>query len=399
VALLPVKDALARILKGVKANPQEKVALADALGRVTAQPLNAARNQPPFDASAMDGYAVRAADIMHVPCSLRVIGTAAAGQVFRGKIMSREALRIFTGAPMPPGADAVVIQENAAASGNAVEIQRAVAAGQNVRREGLDFKRGEALIPAGTLLNPRDIGLAAALNAAAVRVRRKPVVAVLATGDELVLPGQRPRAGQIVSSNSHALRAMAIAAGALTIDAGIVRDDLRATERAVRKLSAADVIVLTGGASVGDHDHVQEALRNAGVEIDFWKIAMRPGKPFMYGRKGRQHVLGLPGNPVSALVCAILFLKPLIFAMLGLDPNERLLIAASGSDLPANDARQDYLRGTLHTAKDGQLTATAFARQDSSMLRSFRQADCLIVRPPNAAEIRKNEAVQVLRLS
>jgi molybdopterin molybdotransferase len=224
------------------------------------------------------------------------------------------------------------------------------------------------------------------------------VVAVLATGDELVRPGAKPRGDQIVSSNSHALLSFAASLGAEAIDGGIVRDNLAATERAVRKLARADILVTTGGASVGDHDFVQQALKNAGVRIDFWKIAMRPGKPFMYGRKAKQHVLGLPGNPVSALVCAELFLKPLIRAMLGLPHEDAPLQAILGAGLPANDGRQDYIRAKLETAADGRLTALPFGKQDSSMMRTYREAHCLIIRPPHAAQAEKGELVQFLRL-
>jgi molybdopterin molybdotransferase len=398
MSLLPVDEARARILKGVTPKSAEIVLLGAGLGRVLAQPLVAKRDQPPFDASAMDGYAVRSDDLAVLPYSLKVIGTAAAGHPFNGSLGDGEAVRIFTGASVPNGADAVVIQENVAAQNSRVTGSIAPSPGQNIRRKGLDFRRGETLILAGTLLNARDIGLAAAVNCATLRVRRKPIIAVLATGDELVRPGDKPRTGQIVSSNSHALLALATALGAQVIDGGIVRDNLRATEAAVRKLSRADILVTTGGASVGDHDFVQEALKRAGVKIDFWKIAMRPGKPFMYGRKGKQHVLGLPGNPVSALVCADLFLKPLVRALLGLTPLEPPLYATSGAELPANDARQDYLRGRLARGTDGRLTATPFSRQDSSMMRTFRDADCLIVRPPHAPESKKGEMIQILRL-
>jgi molybdopterin molybdotransferase len=396
--MIPVEEARERILKSVKPKAAELVSLRGALGRVTAQSLTARRDQPPFDASAMDGYAVRSRDLAVIPCSFEVIGTSAAGHPFKGSVSKGQTVRIFTGAPVPAGTDAVVIQENVITKDGATVIQAAVSSGQNIRRSGLDFRKGDVLIPAGTQLNARDIGLAAAMNSATLRVRRKPVVAVLATGDELVLPGAKPGLGQIVSSNSHALLALGISLGADVLDGGIVHDNLKATEAAIRKLSKADILVTTGGASVGDHDFVQEALKRAGVKIDFWKIAMRPGKPFMYGCKGKQHVLGLPGNPVSALVCAELFLKPLVRAMLGLWPVEPLLYAISGAALPQNDARQDYMRGRLAQEADGRLTATPFDRQDSSMMRTFREADCLIVRSPHAPEIKKGDVIQIVRL-
>jgi len=398
MALLPVEDARDRILKGVKPLQIEAVALDKALGRVLAKPLKAMRDQPPFDGSAMDGYAVIAADLAATPVTLKLAGTSAAGHGFKGKVAKGHCVRIFTGAPMPRGADAVLIQENTEAKGGMVTALQPVKPQQNVRAAGLDFRRGDGLLPAGLRLNARDIGLAAAANAAALSVRRRPLVALIATGDELVLPGERPAADQIVSSNSHALAAMAALLGAEVVNFGIVADSLKATERAIAKAARADILVTTGGASVGDHDYVQEALRNSGVAIDFWKIAMRPGKPFMYGRRKGQHVLGLPGNPVSALVCARLFLKPLIEAMLGLPMADDLVEARLGAPMKANDQRQDYVRATLSEDAGGGRIATPFDRQDSSMQRTFREAQALIVRPPHAPAASQHDVVKILRL-
>ena len=398
MALLPVEDARDRILKGVKPLQIEAVALDKALSRVLAKPLKAMRDQPPFDGSAMDGYAVIAADLAATPVTLKLAGTSAAGHGFKGKVAKGHCVRIFTGAPMPRGADAVLIQENTEAKGGMVTALQPVKPQQNVRAAGLDFRRGDGLLPAGLRLNARDIGLAAAANAAALSVRRRPLVALIATGDELVLPGERPAADQIVSSNSHALAAMAALLGAEVVNFGIVADSLKATERAIARAARADILVTTGGASVGDHDYVQEALRNSGVAIDFWKIAMRPGKPFMYGRRKGQHVLGLPGNPVSALVCARLFLKPLIEAMLGLPMAEDLVEARLGAPMKANDQRQDYVRATLSEDAGGGRIATPFDRQDSSMQRTFREAQALIVRPPHAPAASQHDVVKILRL-
>ena len=395
MALMPVEEARIRILSNVKPMAVENVKLAKALGRVLAKPLSAKRDQPPFDASAMDGYAVRFDD---VPGTLNVIGTSAAGHAFKGKLKAGQAVRIFTGAPVPTLANAVVIQENTKASGKLVTVLQAIRDQQNTRPKGLDFKRGEILLPAGITLKARDIGLAAAMNCALVSVRRKPVVAVMTTGDELVLPGQKPRADQIVSSNSNALVAMALRYGAEVINCGIVPDNLKATTRAILKMAKADVVVTTGGASVGDHDFVQQALTNAGVKIDFWKIAMRPGKPFMYGRKGKQHLLGLPGNPVSALVCARLFLKPLLDAMLGLPFEDDAVMARLSVAMAANDGRQDYVRARIEVAADGARSTAPFDKQDSSMQRTFRDAQCLIIRPPNAGEAPAGTLVPVLFL-
>lgn len=398
MALIPVEEARARILKNVKPLPAEAVTLEQALGRVLAKPLKAVRNQPPFDASAMDGYAVIAADVAHPPARLRLIGLSAAGHGFKGRLKRGDCVRIFTGAPVPKGADTVVIQENTLASGRAVTVLQTAKPEQNIRFAGLDFRKGDPLLTAGLTLGARDIGLAAAANAPKLAVRRRPVVALIATGDELVLPGGTPRADQIVSSNSHALAAMAQHLGATVVNLGIVADNLKATERAIRKASKADILVTTGGASVGDHDYVQEALKNSGVSIDFWKIAMRPGKPFMYGRRKGQHVLGLPGNPVSALVCARLFLKPLIDALLGFPAGDDLVEARLGASMKENDSRQDYVRATLVEAPDGTRTVTPFAKQDSSMQRTFREAQALIVRPPKAKVAGQGDVVKILRL-
>ena len=399
MALLPVDEAKARILAGVAPLAAENVKLAEAAGRVLATAVTAARDQPPFPASAMDGYAVRGGDVAEVPVSLKVIGMAAAGHGFRGQVGRGEAVRIFTGAPMPRGADTVVIQENTAATATgAVTIRERPRPGQHVRQRALDFARGETLIAAGTRLSTRDLGLAAAANRALLRVRKKPLVAILATGDELVAPGRKPRADQIVSSNGQGLAALARHFGAEVRDLGIVRDDLGATVRAIKRAAGADILLTSGGASVGEHDFVLAALKRAGVTVDFWKIAMRPGKPFMYGRRKRQHVMGLPGNPVSALVCARLFLKPLLDALLGVGgdaaPTEARLATAIG----ANDGRQDYVRATLDVAADGGRLVRPFARQDSSMQRTFREAQCLIIRPPFAPEAPAGSLVPILIL-
>ena len=399
MALLPVEEARRRILAGVTPLAAETVTLAEAAGRVLAATVTAARDQPPFPASAMDGYAVRCADAETVPVTLRVIGMSAAGHGYRGRVGQGEAVRIFTGAPLPRGADTVVIQENASVPArSAVTILERPRHGQNVRQQALDFARGDTLIAAGTRLGARDLGLAAAANRALLRVRKKPRVAILATGDELVVPGGRPRADQIVSSNGHGLAGLARCFGADVLDLGIVRDDLGATVRSIKRAAGADILLTSGGASVGEHDFVLAALKQAGVAVDFWKIAMRPGKPFMYGRRKRQHVLGLPGNPVSALVCARLFLKPLLDGLLGLAGSEDRTEARLATPMAANDGRQDYVRAHVEVTTDGSRLVRPFARQDSSMQRTFRDADCLIVRPPFAPEAPAGGLVSILIL-
>lgn len=396
MALLPVADALARILDGVKPLGSEAIALERAADRVLAEAVVAKRDQPPFPASAMDGYAVRHADVEALPATLRVAGMSAAGHGYRKMVEPGAAIRILTGAPVPAGADTVVIQENTTREGDTLTAVNPTVKGRNIRRAGLDFAKGDTVLEAGARLRPRDIGLAAAANAAKLRVRMKPRVILFTTGDELVLPGGRARPDQIYSSNSHALAAMVEALGASVTNLGIVRDTLAATKAAVRKGMKGDILLTTGGASVGDHDYVQEAFKACGIAIDFWKIAMRPGKPFMYGRKGKLHVMGLPGNPVSALVTARLFLKPLIDTMLGLPsetvPPHGILTAP----LAANDDRQDYIRATLAIDSHGRRSVSPFPVQDSSMQRTMQQAQCLIIRPPLAPAAQPGQSVPIL---
>jgi molybdopterin molybdotransferase len=395
MALLAIDEALARILKTAVVLPGEDVRLEQALGRVTAKPVLARRDQPPFDASAMDGYALRHEDLGQ---ALKVVGTSAAGHAFKGSLKTGQAVRILTGAPIPKGADTIVIQENVVLKGDALNIVEAPALGRNIRQRGLDFPKGAELVPAARQLNARDIGLVASSNSEFVRVRRNPLVAILTTGDELVLPGQRPRADQITSSNNHALAAFAQSLGAEVLNLGIVPDNLKAITAAIKKASMVDILITTGGASVGDHDFAQAALRKAGVNIDFWKIAMRPGKPFMFGTKGKLRVLGLPGNPVAAYVCATLFLKPLVAAMQGLGPDHSTHRAKLTADLPANDLRQDYLRASLVVADDGSRSVAAAAKQDSSMQRIMRNAQCLIIRKPFAPAAKAGDMVEILLL-
>ncbi|MDB5572778.1 MAG: molybdenum cofactor biosynthesis protein MoaA [Hyphomicrobiales bacterium] len=401
--LLPVEDALARILEtATQPLEPETVALPDALGRRLAADLAARRTQPPCAVSAMDGYAVRAGDIAQVPARLRVIGESAAGRGFEGAVQAGEAVRIFTGAPVPEGADCILIQEDARAADGFVEALASEPVGRYVRRAGLDFAAGDVLLEAGRLLGPAELALAAAMNHPALSVVRRPRVAILATGDELVPPGAEPGRDQIVASNNFAVGAYARLAGADVIDLGIAGDDFPALEAAIRRARdlRADVLVTLGGASVGDHDLVQTALTREGMELGFWRIAMRPGKPFMHGRIGDMRILGLPGNPVSAIVCAVLFLAPLVRALTGdrdavADPSRPAVL---GADVPANDQRQDYLRARLAGERDGTPVATAFTRQDSSMLGVLAAAQGLIVRPPHAPAAKAGDPCRFIQL-
>jgi molybdopterin molybdotransferase len=398
---MPVAEALARVLDHAAPLPAERVPLREAHGRVLTEALAALRTQPPADVSAMDGYAVRAADVATAPVTLKLIGEVAAGHPFERTVGAGEAVRIFTGGVMPPGADTVVIQENASRAGEAVTLTASAARGRNVRVEGLDFTRGAVLLAKGTRLSGRDLALAAAMNHPSVPVHRRPKVAVLATGDELVAPGSTPGPGEIVYSNGFATMAMAETEGATVIDLGIVPDRVEATVAAVRKAraEAADILVTSGGASVGEHDLVQRSLAAEGLALSFWKVAVRPGRPMMHGRLGAMHVLGLPGNPVSAYVTAFLFLVPLIRKLAGrrdLDPVAES--AVLGRDLPANDERQDYLRAELTEQAPGRLLATPVRLQDSSLLAPLARAGCLIVRAPHAPAAKAGEPCSILKL-
>jgi len=395
--MIPVEEARARILAELRPVGVEEVSLLEAQGRVLAEDVRARLTQPPWPVSAMDGYAVRAADAAKVPATLRVVGSAPAGSAYAGKVGSGEAVRIFTGAPVPDGADAIVIQEDTEAADCRVTIKEAARAGRHIRVAGLDFKSGETGVATGRRLTARDIGLAAAMNVPWLRVIRRPRIALLATGDEIVRPGDPVGPNQIVSSNTFALAAVVRECGAEPVVLGVARDTIEDTIAKVEGARSCDLLVTTGGASVGDHDLVQKALGTRGLAVDFWKIAMRPGKPLMWGRLGELPVLGLPGNPVSSLVCALIFLSPAIEALSGLPPSSaRLLPARLGRDLAGNDRRQDYLRAKLARGTDGTLVATPFEKQDSSMLSLLAQSDGLLVRPPLDPPRRSGDPVSVL---
>jgi molybdopterin molybdotransferase len=386
VALISVAEALDHVLAHATPLPPEQVPLDEALGRVVAGALKALRTQPPADVSAMDGYAARASDLANTPVQLRVIGEVAAGRPFTAAVGAGEAARIFTGGVMPAGADTVVVQEITQRTGDTVTVLKAVSQGRHIRRQGLDFRRGDTLFTTGHRLSARDLALLAGMNHPRVPLHRRPQVALFATGDELVPPGAQPGPGQIVYSNGFALAALARQEGAAVVDLGLVKDDLDATIAAVRaaREAAADVLITTGGASVGEYDLVHKAFAAEGMELSFWKVAMRPGRPLMHGRLGGMRVLGLPGNPVSAYVCAFLFLVPLIRRLSGRrDLSLATESALLGSELPANDERADYLRATLRLAPEG-LIATAFPVQDSSMMLPLAKADCLVIREPYA---------------
>ena len=399
-AALTVEAALARILRGATPIPEsQRRDLLASHGHVLAEPLTAALTQPPFDASAMDGYAVRGADIARLPAHLHIVGEAAAGRGFKGRLGPAETVRIFTGAPVPEGADTIVIQENTDRDGDRVVVREGRPDAEHIRRRGGDFKAGDLLLPAGRRLSARDITLAAATGHAALPVRRPPVVAIIATGDELVLPGIAPGPDQIVCSNTFGIAGMIRAAGGAPRLLGIARDTAESLRDLVDLAAGADLLVTVGGASVGDHDLVGPVLAARGLTLDFWRIAMRPGKPLMYGRLASQHVIGLPGNPVSSLVCTRLFVVPLVRALLGLEPEpSREIEARTAVDLSGNGDRAHYMRATSKPGSDGHLEVTPVASQDSSLMRPLANADCLIVRPIGAPPVAAGANVPILMM-
>jgi len=399
--MISVEEARARIAAAMPLMAAEQVALAEGFGRVLAADVAARRTQPPKAVSAMDGYAVRADDVAAIPATLEVIGAVQAGAEFAGTVGPGQAVRIFTGAPLPDGADSIVIQENTKAADGTVEVvDGKTPKGRYVRPAGLDFKAGDVLLKAGKVLNARHIGLAAAMNVPWLMVRRRPRIAILTTGDEIAMPGDALGPNQIVSSNSLALRCFIEACGGEAVDLGIAPDDADALRAMAGGARGADMLLTSGGASVGDHDLVQSVLGEIGLEIDFWRIAMRPGKPLMFGAIGETVMMGLPGNPVSAMVCATLFLRPAIAAMLGTghDDAESILSARLAQDLPENDERQDYLRADLSRVEDGTLLATPFSKQDSSVFSGLARADGLIIRAPFAPAAPAGTLVDVLPL-
>src|ERR1700730_6821665 len=398
---MPVTDALAAVLDGAEPLAEEMVALDAAHHRVLARDVAALRTQPPQAMSAMDGYAVRSADADHVAARFKVIGEVAAGRPFEKSIGAGEAVRIFTGGVIPEGADAVVIQEDTVVEGGGITITEAAVAGRHIRPAGVDFRQGDVLLARGIRLADRDLSLAAGMNYPELSVRRRPKVAILATGDELVMPGSPPGPGQIVYSNGYALRALARDEGAETIDLGIAADTVEATKEGIRRArdSGADIPITTGAASVGDHDLVKQSLEAEGVTMAFWRISMRPGKPMMHGRLGAMRVIGLPGNPVSSYVCGFLFLVPLIRALSGRGTiHHAHETALLGRDLGANDLREDYLRARLKTRADGALIATPVEHQDSSLLGNLAAAPALVIRAPFAPAAAAGSSCDILRL-
>lgn len=394
MSLLPVAEAQARLLALAEPVAIETLPLAQAAGRWAAEPVIARRSQPTADLSAMDGYAIRFAD-MRGPWT--VIGESAAGRGFDGMIDAGEAVRIFTGAPLPPGGDTILIQEEAARDGATLTLtgDGPAAAGQHVRRAGSDFPLGATLIEAGDRLTAARTGLAAIGGHGSLVVRRRVKVALISTGDELVAPGEPANGVALPSSNAPMLAALLSSLPVEIVDYGIVPDRLDALAAAFDAARDADVIVTTGGASVGDHDLVRPALLAAGATLDFWKVAMKPGKPLMAGRLGSSVTLGLPGNPVSAFATAELFLKPLIAYLGGAaDPLPPVHRATLAEDLPATGPRAEYLRGIWRAG-----TVRLAASQDSAAMVALASANALITRAPHAPAGRAGEHVEIITLS
>jgi molybdopterin molybdotransferase len=396
--MISIEEARGRILADLRPTPAETVALAEAWSRVTASPVIARLTQPPADVSAMDGYALRAMDGA-LGAGLTVIGTAPAGHPFAGRVGPGQTVRIFTGSVIPDGADGVLIQEDAERDGDRLIVKETVAPGRHIRRAGQDFGAGQTVIPAGRRLGARDIGLAASANHPWLSVHRRPRVAILATGDEIALPGEPIPPGGIISSNAHALAALVRSAGGEPCVLPIAADTLEAVGAVADAAFGMDMLVSTGGASVGEHDLVIEGLKPRGLVVDFWKIAMRPGKPLIFGRLGTVPMLGLPGNPVSAIVCSTLFLLPALARLSGLPAAAPPVSQGiAGAALAANDGRADHLRATLETDEAGNLVATPFSVQDSAMLKRLAHADALILRAPHAPALPAGAPISMIRL-
>lgn len=392
--MISVAEALDRLFALVQPVGTETVPLAEAGGRVLAADALARRTQPPFAASAMDGYAVRAAEATR-GASLAVVGEAAAGRRFAGALPTGAAVRIFTGAPVPKGADAILIQEDARREGDRILVAEAPSAGEHVRPAGGDFREGER-IAAPRRLMPRDVALLAAMNLAEVTVARRPVVALIATGNELVAPGEAPGPDQIVSSNNYGLAAMLATIGAEPLLCPIARDSRESLLAALEPARGADFVVTLGGASVGEHDLVASVFAKAGLKLNFYKVAMRPGKPLMAGRMGEAVMLGLPGNPVSAMVCGEVFLRPAIEMSLGLPARPRRTRPGRlAHGLLKNGPREHYMRAVV---SDEEESVTVFENQDSSLLATLARANALVVRAPYAEEARQGTQVRYISL-
>ena len=396
-SLLPVQDAITQIISAMQVMPDETLPLSEAYNRILAEDIRAKINHPPADVSAMDGYAGRSEDFNKIPVTLRQVGESAAGHPYDGFVSAGCVVRIFTGAHLPDGTDSIIIQEDTQTDGDSITVNQPPKKGQYIRQSGQDFKTGEIIAPKGMRLDARRLSLIASAGHGDVLVKKQPVIAVISTGDELVDPGIEPQHGQIVASNGIFLTHMIKTIGAIPLDLGQIPDQDDAIKAAFDKAQEADLIVTTGGASVGAHDGVAQHMSGSSG-LAFWRIAMRPGKPLIFGKIGHTPMLGLPGNPVSTGVCALVFVQAAIKAMLGQDPwpqhqNAKLMVA-----LKANDKRQDYLRASLSINETGQCEVTPFQAQDSGMMKRFADADALIIRAPFADPAETGDIVQIMQI-
>jgi len=395
--LLSVEEACSRIIEAMRPLSVLRIELGGALGRALAEDIVALRAHPPAAVAAMDGYAIRSADALSLPVKLRKVGASKAGARFEGKVLAGNCVRIFTGATLPDGADTIALQEDASEFGDNVEIRRVPEPGRHIRPAGTNYSAGQLCLTKGRVLTARDIGVIASCGYALAPVRRKPRVAILATGDELVDPGGSPGPDQIFGSNNAAIAAAVAAWGGEPMDLGIAPDRIEAIAGAMNGAIGVDLLVTTGGASVGEHDLVRSALATRGFMPGFWKVAMRPGKPVIFGMIGEMPVLGMSGNPVSALVSALMFLRPAIKAMLGLPAKQPIFEqAVLGAAMPENHIREDYVRACIERGPDGKLIAVPFSTQDSAMLVTLSAADGLIRRRPHAPTAPKRPTAEVI---
>jgi molybdopterin molybdotransferase len=397
MSLIPLNDAFAKVDAGIRTLPAEMISVADALGRVVAEDVAARLTQPPAPVSSMDGYAVLCADVTTQPVTLKRIGESQAGGPFEGMVQSGQCVRIFTGAPLPAGADAVIMQEDTDVDGDLITFKEVAFEGKFVRRAGLDFSKGDILIKKGQILSARDIGLLCAMNVPWVHVYRKPRVAILATGDELVMPGDALRDSQIISSNSLMIAAMVTAMGGEALNLGIASDSETSLRSMLAGVDGADLLVTSGGVSVGEYDLVRNVLGEEGLDIDVYRIAIKPGKPFMFGRIKDKPAMGLPGNPVSAYVTAFIFLRATLKKMQGLPfVQDTPIRAVLGGDVKANGTRQEFMRATFSHNQQGQLVATPYNKQDSAMLANLAHCEGFIIRPVNAPALSAGAETDVI---
>ena len=396
MSLLPVDDALKAITEALSPIDKEDISMAEAaagdvMGRVLAEDVYAELSHPPHDVSAMDGFAVRHADLADLSKPLKIIGESTAGHPFEGMVNSGETVRIFTGAHCPKGSDTIIIQEDAERDGDHVTIKEVAPKGRYIRLKGNDFSQGDLIAAKGEVISPRLLALIASAGLATLNLRKKPRVAIISTGDELVAPGTPPKEGQIISSNGLFLKSYLNSIGAEAIDIGIIPDQEDALEKAFEDASKADLIMTSGGASVGSHDGVAKAMTDQSTsQLNFWRIAMRPGKPLIFGKIKGVPMIGLPGNPVSTGVCAMVFVSTAIKAITGQDISHNwgldIRQGRLSKPLKANDKRQDYLRASLGFSQDGTPELTPYEQQDSGMMQLLTQAEALVIRSPFADE-------------